>query len=62
MPKCYVVGIFMTKYSYEFKKKVVLGYLKGEGEQGSLMKRYDILLEKEFKTGLQSTNNSEMKD
>ena len=25
------VGIFMAKYDFEFKKKVVLAYLKGEG-------------------------------
>ena len=25
------VGIFMAKYSFEFKKKVVIAYLNGEG-------------------------------
>ncbi len=30
------VGIFMAKYDFEFKKKVVLAYLKGEGGRNFL--------------------------
>ena len=36
------VGIFMAKYSYEFKKKVVFAYLKGEGSYRYLAKTYGI--------------------
>ena len=32
----------MAKYSYEFKKKVVMAYLKGEGSYGYLSKVYDV--------------------
>ena len=32
----------MTKYSYEFKKKVVSAYLNGEGGYEYLSKKYDI--------------------
>lgn len=36
------VAIFMAKYSYEFKKKVVQAYLNGEGGQKFLAKKYGI--------------------
>ena len=36
------VGVFMAKYSYEFKKKVVQAYLNGEGGQKFLAKKYGI--------------------
>ena len=36
------VGIFMAKYSYEFKKEVVRAYLNGEGGQTYLMKKYGV--------------------
>ena len=36
----------MAKYSYEFKKKVVQAYLKGEGGQGYLMKKYGVSAKK----------------
>ena len=36
------VGIFMSKYSFEFKKKVVTAYLNGEGGYGYLAKIYEI--------------------
>ena len=36
------VGIFMAKYSFEFKKKVVLAYLNGEGGSGYLSKVYGV--------------------
>lgn len=36
------VGIFMAKYSYEFKKKVVQAYLNGEGGKKFLAKKYGI--------------------
>lgn len=32
----------MSKYSFEFKKKVVLAYLNGEGGYGHLKDKYDI--------------------
>lgn len=32
----------MSKYSFEFKKKVVLAYLNGEGGYGYLSKTYGI--------------------
>ena len=32
----------MAKYSFEFKKKIVTAYLKGEGGYGYLAKTYDI--------------------
>ena len=36
------VGLFMAKYNYEFKKKVVDAYLNGEGGYGYLAKIYGI--------------------
>ncbi len=36
------VSIFMTKYSFEFKKKVVLEYLDGKGETEYLSKKHEI--------------------
>lgn len=36
------VGIFMAKYSFEFKKKVVLAYINGEGGYGYLSKTYGV--------------------
>ena len=36
------VGIFMAKYSFEFKKKVVTAYLKGEGGYKQLSKIYGV--------------------
>ena len=36
------VGIFMAKYSYEFKKKVVLEYINGIGSYANLCKKYNI--------------------
>ena len=36
------VGIFMAKYSFEFKKKVVMEYLSGKRSQTYLVKKYDI--------------------
>ena len=36
------VGIFMAKYSFEFKKKVVLEYLDGKGGTEYLSKKYRI--------------------
>ena len=32
----------MAKYSFEFKKEVVLAYLNGEGGYGYLKNKYDI--------------------
>ena len=36
------VGIFMTKHSFEFKKKIVLEYLNGEGGILYLSKKYGL--------------------
>ena len=36
------VGIFMTKHSFEFKKKVVLEYLNGKGGILYLSKKYGL--------------------
>lgn len=36
------VGIFMAKYSYEFKKQVIEAYLSGEGGYKYLAKRYGV--------------------
>ena len=36
------VGIFMAKYSFEFKKKVVLEYLDGKGGTHYLSKKYGL--------------------
>lgn len=36
------VGIFMSKYSYEFKKKVVNAYLNGEGGYKYLAEQYGV--------------------
>lgn len=42
----------MSKYSYEFKKKIVLEYLAGEGGPVTLARKYGILLKQESKNGL----------
>ncbi len=34
----------MAKYSYEFKKKVVMDYINGKGGYEYLSKEYEILL------------------
>ena len=36
------VGIFVAKYSYEFKKKVVCEYIQGEGGYKYLSKKYGV--------------------
>lgn len=36
------VGLFMSKYTFEFKKKIVQSYLNGEGGYGYLAKVNDI--------------------
>ena len=36
------VGIFMAKYSFDFKKKVVMSYLNGEGGYIYLANKYNI--------------------
>ena len=36
------VGIFVAKYSFEFKKNVVLAYINGEGGYGYLSKTYGV--------------------
>lgn len=43
-PKNLTIGgrYFMSKYSFEFKKKVVMAYLNGEGGYGYLSKTYGV--------------------
>ena len=43
-PKNLTIGgrYFMAKYSYEFKKKVVMAYLNGEGGTPYLCEKYGI--------------------
>ena len=36
------VGIFMSKYSFDFKKKVVMEYLSGAGGWDYLTKKYEL--------------------
>ena len=38
----------MAKYSYEFKKKVVMEYLNGEGSQHDLMQKYNIAAKRDI--------------
>lgn len=42
------VGVFMSKYSFEFKKKVVLAYLNEEGGYKALSKKYGISAKSNF--------------
>ena len=44
----------MAKYNYEFKKKVVLAYLNGEGGQSYLMKKYGISAKKRLQEWISS--------
>lgn len=43
-------GIFMIKYDFNFKMKVVKYYLDGEDRLASIAKQYDIGSETEVKT------------
>ena len=55
------VGIFMAKYSFEFKKKVVLEYLDGKGGALYLFKNMGLLLVHSCANGLMHTVRSVMK-
>ena len=46
------VGIFMAKYSFEFKKKVVTDYLNGKGGYNTLATKYSIPATSNVKNGL----------
>lgn len=46
----------MAKYSYEFKKKVVMSYLKGEGGYGYIAKMYGIPAQKRVKEWVHNYN------
>ena len=41
----------MSKYSFEFKKKVVLAYLNGEGGYGYFLKHMEFLLKEILSNG-----------
>ncbi|RHH17986.1 transposase [Blautia obeum] len=43
------VGIFMAKYSFEFKKKDVLAYLNGEGGYRYFSKTYGVPAQRNIK-------------
>jgi transposase len=48
------VGIFMAKYSYEFKKKIVTEYLSGKGGYNYLAKVYGIPDKKSIRCWVQN--------
>ena len=52
----------MSKYSFEFKKKVVKAYLNGEGSYGYFSKTYGVPPKAKLKNGSIITRNSEMRD
>lgn len=52
----------MSKYSYEFKKKVVMSYLNGEGGYTYLANFYNIPSKHVSENGLLHIRNSEMRD
>ena len=41
----------MAKYSFEFKKEIVVAYLSGKGGFGSLAKDYGIRINHKFTDG-----------
>ena len=49
-PKSNDWGVFMTKYDFNFKMKVVKSYLDGEGGLGSIANQYGIGSETQVKT------------
>ena len=49
------VGIFMAKYSFEFKKKIVLEYLDGKGGLTYLSKNMVLALTNSYAIGLMHT-------
>jgi hypothetical protein len=51
----------MSKYSFEFKKKVVLAYLNGEGGYGYLLKHMEFLLKEILSNGFIIIKPLEMK-
>ena len=51
----------MAKYSFEFKKKVVLEYLDGKGGALYLFKYMGLLLVHSYANGLMHTMRSVMK-
>lgn len=44
----------MAKYSYEFKKKVVMAYLNGEGGEVYLASKFNIALPRNIKVWIKS--------
>ena len=51
----------MAKYSFEFKKKVVLSYLNGEGGYKYLSKTYGVPAKSNIKNGFKIIKLWEMK-
>ena len=47
----------MAKYNFEFKKKVVMAYLNGEGSQNDLMKKYNIPAKKSIQDWIANYND-----
>lgn len=43
----------MSKYSFEFKKKIVLAYVNGEGSHDFLAKKYGVLAASNIKNWIQ---------
>lgn len=55
-PKSSDWGVFMAKYDFNFKMKVVKSYLDGEGGLGSIAKQYGIGSETQVKTWVNAYN------
>lgn len=53
---------FMSKYSYEFKKKVVMDYINGKGGYKSLCKEMGYRVKQYYEIGSQHTKNLGTKD
>ena len=47
----------MAKYNFEFKKKVVMAYLNGEGSQSDLMSKYNIPAKKSIQDWIANYND-----
>ena len=47
----------MAKYNFEFKKKVVMAYLNGEGSQSDLMRKYNIPAKKSIQDWIANYND-----
>ena len=52
----------MSKYSYEFKKKVVMDYINGKGGYKVYVKKMGYRVKQYYEIGSQHTKNLETKD